>query len=70
VAVCRIPFLGLAPGTYKIIIKIGSEQEGVFDSAIVNQELLVIWSEYLTERSSTLYTDYKFVMPAEWELRD
>lgn len=70
VAVCRIPFLGLAPGTYKIIIKIGSEQEGVFDSAIVNQELLVIWSEYLTEQSSTLYTDYKFVMPAEWELRD
>lgn len=68
---CKLPYLGLAPGIYKIIVKIGDKNEGIYDSAIVDHELKVTWpQDETTEARLSLYDDFKCVMPAQWRFLD
>jgi hypothetical protein len=67
---CRVSYLGLGPGRYKVIIKIGSQDQGVFDSAMVCGDLKVDWPAEHREHKFSLHSDFKCVMPAEWEFLD
>ncbi|MCF8079081.1 MAG: ATP-binding cassette domain-containing protein [Desulfobacterales bacterium] len=64
---CRVPYLGIAPGRYKIVIKVGSQEEGVYDSAMAYDEIRVGWPPELMEQTFSSYSDFKCVMPTEWE---
>jgi lipopolysaccharide transport system ATP-binding protein len=67
---CKVPYLGLAPGLYKIIVKIGDKKDGVYDSVIVARELKVSWPKDASDARLSLHDDFKFVMPAQWKFLD
>jgi lipopolysaccharide transport system ATP-binding protein len=67
---CKLPYLGLAPGRYKLIIKVGNQTEGVYDSAIVAAELKVERAKEMQGVHDSLLTDCKCVMPAQWRFLD
>jgi len=67
---CKLPYLGLTPGRYKIIVKIGDKKDGVYDSAIVSRELKISWPKDTSEARLSLHDDFKFVMPAHWRFLD
>ncbi len=67
---CKLAYLGLAPGLYKIIVKIGDKKDGVYDSAIVARELKISWPKDTSDARLSLHDDFKFIMPAQWKLLD
>ncbi len=67
---CKLPYMGLAPGRYKIIVKIGDKKDGVYDSAIVARELKITWPKDASDERLSLHDDFKYVMQAQWRFLD
>lgn len=67
---CRLPYMGLAPGCYKIIVKIGNQKDGVYDSAIVAAELRITRPAETLEARVSLHDDFKCFMPSQWSFLD
>lgn len=66
---CGLPYLNLGPGEYKVIAKLGGPQEGIFNDSVMLQEpLKVSCSPGCLEELSSIYRDYKLVIPSQWRV--
>jgi len=64
---CEAPYLNLAPGEYRIIVKLGGAKEGIFyDSVLVTRPLKVSWSVEFLEKVSSVYRECKLFVPSRW----
>lgn len=64
---CEAPYLNLAPGEYRIIVKLGGAREGIFyDSVLLITSLKVSWSVGFLEKVSSVYRDCKLFVDSRW----
>jgi lipopolysaccharide transport system ATP-binding protein len=64
---CEAPYLNLAPGEYRIIVKLGGAREGMFcDSVLLTSPLKVSWSVAFLEKVSDVYRECKLFVDSRW----
>ena len=64
---CEAPYLNLAPGEYRIVVKLGGTREGIFyDSVLLTRPLKVSWSVAFLEKVSSVYRDCKLFVDSRW----
>lgn len=68
---CETPYLNLAPGEYRIIVKLGGAREGIFcDSVLLTAPLKVSWTVGFLERVSSVYRDCKLFVDSRWTVEE
>ena len=66
---CEASYFNLAPGEYRVIVKLGGPKEGIFyDSVLVTQSLKVSWSVEFLQEVSSVYRDCKLFIPSAWRV--
>lgn len=68
---CEAPYMNLAPGEYRIIVKLGGAREGIFhDSVLLTEPLKVSWSAEFLEKVSSVHRDCKLFLDSRWTVAD
>jgi lipopolysaccharide transport system ATP-binding protein len=66
---CEASYFNLAPGEYRMIVKLGGPKEGIFcDSVLITRSLKVSWSVGFLQKVSSVYRDCKLFIPSEWKV--
>ncbi|TLN01295.1 ABC transporter ATP-binding protein [bacterium] len=66
---CEASYFNLAPGEYRVIVKLGGPKEGLFcDSVLLTRSLKVSWSVDFLRKVSSVYRDCKLFIPTEWKV--
>jgi hypothetical protein len=60
---CDIPSFNLAPGIYKVEVKIGGDGEDLYDIALIAEPLEITWSGEIVDNMSYKGRVY---LPGQW----